>query len=301
MTSFSLLERAELVGPAAASVSATGRRLTRGRLELEFIADPDARTYLGRQYASHPFHVCRVQFHDSDLPGLATLYLQSCSGGLYEDDNLDVRIVACAHSEAHVSTQASTVVHTMPSGCAQQHLRIEAQSRSYLEYLPDPQILFPSSRCSSTMNVCVGDGATALVSDSFLQHDPDGANRAFSAYFSEIKIEDDAGKTLAIDRLKLDGRTLKSQCPGITGSFVAQGTLVVARVDSLPLSMLTELRKIRFGYREAAVGVSILPKAAGLIIRVLAVDGEMLKRIMHAYWCAARLALKGTLPAARRK
>ena len=82
---------------------------------------------------------------------------------------------------------------------------------------------------------------------------------------------------------------------------MAQGTLVVARVDGLPLSMLTELRKIRFGYREAAVGVSILPKAAGLIIRVLAVDGEMLKRIMHAYWCAARFALKGTLPAARRK
>jgi urease accessory protein len=300
MTSSSLLDRAQSVGPAAVAVSKTGR-LTRGRLDLEFTADPDARTYLGRQYAQHPFHVCRVQYHDIDIPGLATLYLQSCSGGLYEDDRLDVRIVACPRSEAHVSTQASTVVHSMPSGCAQQHVRIEAQHRSYLEYLPDPQILFPSSRCSSTMNICVADGATTLVSDSFLQHDPDGANRPFSAYFSEIKVEDDAGKVLAIDRLKLDGWNLKSECPGITGSFAAQGTLVVASVASLPPSMLAELRKIRFDYRDAAVGASMLPKSAGLIIRILAADGEMLKRIMHAYWCAARLALKGTLPAARRK
>jgi urease accessory protein UreH len=77
--------------------------------------------------------------------------------------------------------------------------------------------------------------------------------------------------------------------------------LVIARADSLPPSILSELRKIRFDHREASVGVSTLPKAAGLIIRILAADGETLKRIMHAYWRAARLALKGTLPAARRK
>jgi urease accessory protein len=301
MTLFSPFEKAHLENSSGPAHSGSGRRLECGRLDLEFASSPDGRTYLGRQYATHPFHVCRVQFHDSELPGLATLYIQSSSGGLYEDDHHDVRIVGRDCAEAHVSTQASAIVHSMPSGRAQQHVRIEAQNRAYLEYLPDPQILFPSSRCISTIGVSVADGATALVSDSFLQHDPDGADQVFSGYFSEIKIEDDAGKTLAIDRLRLDGRTLQVRRPGTTGSFAAQGTFIVARVGSLPESMLTALQKIRFDYRDVAIGVSVLPKAAGLIVRILAADGDALRRAMHASWCATRHALKGAPPKARRK
>jgi hypothetical protein len=49
-----------------------------------------------------------------------------------------------------------------------------SDASSYLEYLPDPQIPFPGSRCGATMKVTlVGDGV-AVVSDSFLQHDPAG-------------------------------------------------------------------------------------------------------------------------------
>ena len=164
MMLFSLFERAQLKDQTGATDLGIGRRLIHGRLDLEFASDPEARTYLAHQYANHPFHVCRVQFHDSDLPGLATLYMQSCSGGVYEDDRLDIRIVGRACAEAHISSQSSTVVHSMPSGWAQQHARIEAQNRSYLEYLPDPQILFPNSNCSSTISVCVASDATALVS-----------------------------------------------------------------------------------------------------------------------------------------
>jgi urease accessory protein len=92
-----------------------GRRLVSGRLDLAFAADADRRSYLQRQYASYPFHVCRVYYHDQDPPGLATLYVQSCSGGIYEDDRLDVTLATAQGAEAHVSTQSATVVHSMPS------------------------------------------------------------------------------------------------------------------------------------------------------------------------------------------
>ena len=75
---------------------AVGRRLVSGRLDLAFAADGDGRTYLQRQYASYPFHVCRVHYHDKDHPGLATLYVQSCSGGIYEDDRLDLTLATAA-------------------------------------------------------------------------------------------------------------------------------------------------------------------------------------------------------------
>jgi urease accessory protein len=289
-----------MMEPEIASSARVGRRLVSGRLDLEFVADADVRTYLRRQYASYPFHVCRVQFHDRDIPGLATLYIQSCSGGVYEDDRLDLTLAVREHAEVHVSTQSATVVHSMPTGSAEQRVRIQCEGGSYLEYLPDPQILFPGSSCRSAISVRLCERAIAVVSDSFLQHDPSGRDGMFSAYSTEIIIENTVGEALAIDRLKID-RAFQASRPGILGSFGAQGTLVIACLDRLPREISDELQKIRLDHGEAAIGFTQLPKSAGMLVRILAVDGAVLKRAMHSVWCAARFALKGSLPMERRK
>jgi len=281
--------------------SPSGRRVVSGRLDLTFAADAEGRGFLRRQYASYPFHVCRPQFQDPSLPGLATLYLQSCSGGLYEDDRLDVSIAMEDGAEAHVSTQAATVVHSMPRGHAEQNVCIRLGEGSYLEYLPDPQILFPGSRCRSAIRVAVAADGIALVSDSFLQHDPADRNGTFSAYGSEIVVETADGEVLAIDRLNVDGGAFQAKQPGVSGAFAAQGSLVVAG-RSLPVAGIAdELRTISLDYAEAAIGASQLPKSAGMLVRVLAADGAALKRAMHLAWSAVRVALKGSAPAERRK
>ena len=51
------------------------------RLSLTFSCDGGGRTYLDRQFASYPFHVCRPHYFPHDAPGMATLYLQSSAGG----------------------------------------------------------------------------------------------------------------------------------------------------------------------------------------------------------------------------
>jgi len=293
-------ERA-FIGETPSGGSPSGRRLVSGRLDLAFAVDADGRSFLRRQYASYPFHVCRPQFQDRSHPGLATLYLQSCSGGLYEDDRLDVSIAVGQGAEAHVSTQAATVVHSMPKGHAEQTVCLRSEAGAYLEYLPDPQILFPGSRCRSALRVAVGGDGVALVSDSFLQHDPEGGEGSFSAYSSEMVVETADGQVLAIDRLNVDGGAFQGKQPGVSGAFAAQGTLVVAG-RSLPVAGIAdELRRISLDCAEAAIGASQLPKSAGILVRVLAADGAALKRAMHLAWGAARLALKGSSPAERRK
>jgi urease accessory protein len=292
----------EISGSTATETSsASGRRLVSGRLELAFAIDADLRTYLRRQYAGYPFHVCRVQYQDKECPGLATLYVQSCSGGVYEDDRLDLILSIAEGAEAHVSTQAATIVHGMPAGSAKQGVRIECENGSYLEYLPDAQILFTHSSWRSEIAVRLCGNAIALVSDSFLSHDPTGRNETFSAYFNEIVIEDAAGEALAIDRLKVDGQAFRESRPGISGSFAAQGTMIIAGLDFASSAVADELQKIKLDRDEAVIGSSQLPKSAGILVRVLAKDGSALKRVMHMVWCAVRFSLKGSLPAARRK
>jgi urease accessory protein len=141
----------------------------------------------------------------------------------------------------------------------------------------------------------------ALVSDSFLTHDPAGRDEMFSAYFSEIVVEDETGKSLAIDRLKVNGEAFRDSCPGISGRYKAQGTMIVAGLDFPMSGVAAELHKIRLDRDVAVIGCSLLPNSAGVLVRVLAADGAALKLALHQAWCAARLALKGSVPQERRK
>jgi urease accessory protein len=279
----------------------TSRGLVSGRLELAFAVGGDGRTYVRRQYAGYPFHVCRALYQDPEHPGLATLYVQSCSGGIYENDRLDLTFANGASAEAHVSTQSATVVHSMTSGSAAQRARIECEAGSYLEYLPDAQILFPGSRFRSEVAIRLSGNALAVVADSFLVHDPEGQGGVFSAYFSEIVVENEAGTSLAVDRLRIDGAAFAESCPGLSGCYAAQGTMIVAGFDLPAKTVVAELRRISLDRQIAVLGFSQLPNNAGLLVRVLAADGAALKLALYRAWCAARRALKGSCPQERRK
>ena len=69
------------------------------------------RTVLRRQHVGYPFHVTRAFQLDRMRPDLATLYLQSASGGLYAADRLALDLVVGAGAALNLTTQASTVVH----------------------------------------------------------------------------------------------------------------------------------------------------------------------------------------------
>jgi hypothetical protein len=77
--------------------------------------------------------------------------------------------------------------------------------------------------------------------------------------------------------------------------------LIVAGLDFASRAVAGELQKIKLDRHEAVIGSSQLPKSAGILVRLMAIDGAALKRAMHMIWCATRFSLKGSLPAARRK
>src|SRR4029077_12943714 len=105
--------------------------------------------------------------------------------------------------------------------------------------------------------------AVALVSDSFLTHDPAGGGDMFASYFSEIVVEDKTRKALAIDRLKVDGQAFRDSCPGISGRFAAQGTMIVAGLNISASAVAGEIQKVRLDRDVAMIGGSQLPNSAG--------------------------------------
>src|SRR6185369_1487808 len=77
-------------GPAALAPP----RPQTAQAELEFARDANGATYVHRQRVGYPFHVGRSLKMPGDPPGMPTLYLQSCSGGIFEGDDLRLRISA---------------------------------------------------------------------------------------------------------------------------------------------------------------------------------------------------------------
>jgi urease accessory protein len=272
-----------------------------GRLEVVFQQDPEGRTYLEEQYFTYPFHICRAQYMDKATPDIATLYLQSCSGGIFRDDRLSIKIHGKEHSQVHVTTQASTIVHRMDEGFAEQKTLITGDEGSLVEYLPDCTILFPYAKFRSSVTVTRHHDSDVIISDSFLTHDPNGMAAPFSWFENELVISQPDGQIDAVDRVRVTGEMF---CAGETPDseqYSVQGMFAVIshRTDSQSL-----VRNIRSNIESSDgvyAGVSLLPNDAGCWIRYMAIDGAAAQDFSTTLWITSRKNLTGYSPSLRRK
>jgi urease accessory protein len=68
-------------------------------------------TFLARQSVPYPFHITLSHRLDAARLDIATLSLQSASGGLYRGDRLALSIEARPSACAHVTSQVAIVAH----------------------------------------------------------------------------------------------------------------------------------------------------------------------------------------------
>ena len=256
------------------------------------------RTVLARQHLPYPFHATRPFYLDRARPEIATLYLQSASGGLYRDDCVTLSIVADPHAAVHVTTQACTLVHRTRKHPVVQTTRIEVGEHAFVAVTPDPLVLFPGAaiRCSTEVTLAATGGA--ILTDGLAHHDPEGRCHPFDRYSNAVVVRDAARGILLADRGSASGESMCSPASPL-GPFRAVGTLLVlgqgaARCDVGRLES-------RLGGCGCVAGVSALPNNAGIGGRILAADGGTLARGLEAAFVMAFEALIGVPPARRRK
>lgn len=270
-------------------------------LSLDFKVSGDGKTYINRQFSRYPFHVCRAQYMDEQPQGFATIYLQSSSGGIFESDSLCGEIIAGESAQAHITTQASTIVHSMRGGQAEQSTQIRAERNSYLEYLPDPLILFPEAHLNSKVKIERDQGSVVLFCDGFCRHDPQLSDSPFAQFHSEVLVEDLDGKTLCLDRYSIDGQEFISGVPGIMGKTGIQMTLLfLADVGQIE-PLIDTLRDTLSAASDVYVGASRLPNNCGIVIRMIAEESFAAKRVINLCWVQVRTTLIGHPPSPRRK
>lgn len=255
------------------------------------------RTFVARQRVAYPFHLGRSLHMPGDPVDMPTYYVQSCSGGIFERDRLAWRVELAMGSKLHLSTAASTVVHSMTGGDAQQAVTFDLGAGCVLEYLPDPIILFPGARYRTRLTLRVADSACAIAWDAVIAHDPHDAAQVFDCMDSQLRIVRAQADTLcALDRYRISGAAL----PGVMGSFRCHGSLLaLAPRETIP-GLCETLRMALAQCEDVYAGATSLPHQRGAWVRVLARDASALRIALRAAWRCARGAL-GLNADARRK
>lgn len=267
------------------------------KLSLQFANNIEGKTYLESQYASYPFHICRTQYYDNDPYGMANIYIQSASGGIYENENLSTDVIASAQSHSHVTTQASTIVHSMPNGMAHQNININASDHAYTEYISDPLILFPESNLRSNINVHIDETSTAVIADAFLLHFLNGEDDLFRQFSSSLQIYTEDSELLVKDvYLANPGNFIHNQ-----RKYISMGTISIINRANLDDSLLASLQTLMQTNNDIYGGATLLPNHCGIIMKFLAPDGVALKKAMIESWVMIRESLVNIKPKIRRK
>lgn len=256
-------------------------------------------TVLSRQVVPYPFHITRAFRMHPASQDLATLYLQSASGGLYAADHLTLTVEARTGARAHVTTQAGTVVHRGSPEPSRQETRLTIAADAFLALNPDPLILFPGAHLAVSTAITAEPGARTIVTESIACHDPAGEGRPFDRLDLGLTIRTPEGRALVRERSRIDGTAFAAPDSPM-GPHRAYGTMVV-------LGAPDDARLAGLRLRQAAdavgclTGVSPLPNGAGLGLRLLAPDGGALSAGMDAVFRIVFEVLSGCAPGRRRK
>lgn len=269
----------------------------RGQHALLRFARAGGRTTLLRQHVPYPFHVTRPFYLDTPQRDLATIYLQSASGGIYAADDLSLTLDVAAGAAAHVTTQAATIVHDCRGASARMATQVSVGEDGFLALTPDPLVLFPGADIAFETEVTLHDTARAILVESACLHDPLGRERRFARFHSSLAVHDAHGAVRLSDRGGVDGESLGG--PAVLGPWRAWATLlVVGPAGSLPDASLLE------GYADHAGCLCCAgpaPSKLGLAVRLAGPDGGTLGRCLDGLFLVCTEALLGFVPARRRK
>jgi len=255
------------------------------------------RTALLEQYVPYPFHITRPFHANPARPDLATLYLQSASGGVYAGDDLALSVVVGQGAAAHVTTQSATIVHECRDAAARLTTTATVAADGFLAYLPDPLVLFPDAEVSAVLDITLLMGARAILADSAGLHDPQALGRPFRRFHGAITVRDAVGAVRLSDRGGIDGAALTG--PGVLGGWRAWGLLLVLGPEALlPDAASMEAAAEASG---CYAGASAAPSGLGLAVRLLGPDGGTLGRCIAALAAEAAVSLAGCRLIARGK
>ena len=261
-----------------------------GVCDLSFTAH-HGKTRLTHSFVTHPFHLTAPWYLDPALPGMAVIYLQTPAGGLIQGDRARMRFTFAPQSQGHLTTQAAEKIHSMTANCAVQHISFSLGAGAYVEYCPEPVILFPGARFAQDIEVILEPGASLFLSEVFLSR---GATdeTSFDALATRFQVKEVNEGLLVHDRSLVQPRLHNLAGPGMLGEHHAWGQAFLVGPSISP-AWIREIHDMISAVPNVICGATLLPQARGICVKVVGSHVSAIRRVLHLAWGYVRTHLLG--------
>lgn len=231
---------------------------------------------------------------------MLTVILQTSSGAMHGGDSLHQQFHVQGSAAAHVTTQGASSIHRADPGLTtEEKVTITVEEGGYMEYMPEPRILFPDAALDQTIEIDCAVGGVALVSDAFTIHDPEAKRHYFRRLASTTILRCNGDDPVMADRMDISGLG-----HGRTAGYAAFGSVLLATpgrtdgVEALAEELTADFSTIPGLYGAA----STLPGGnVGIGARLAAHDLRAVTAGIQGVWIATRRMLYSAPPLSRRK
>ena len=265
-----------------------------GSVELT-LSPRDGRTRLVESRTRPPLQVQRALYPDRNVPHLALVMLANPTGGVFQGDHHHIKINVESGGAAHVTTQSSTKVHSMPDGWARQDVHLYVASGGYLEYLPDPVIPFRDSDFEQRTAISVEPGGVLVFWDVLTPgRVAMGESFRYRRFANRLEVKDGEGGTGYRDSFEIvpsRRNPLAQSVPGLPhaghrGNNLG-AMLLIADAPNLR-ELLGDMQRALSTCGDVSAGVTRLPNRAGLGIRVLGAETAAVQAALKHCWGVIR-------------
>ncbi|WP_208322928.1 urease accessory protein UreD [Mumia sp. ZJ1417] len=274
-----------------------------GVLQLEFGRTGNG-TELVQHYQKSPLQIMRPLYYDLARPDMPYTYLMSTGAGILQGDRLRTDLTFGAGTSAYVTTSAYTKVLRMEHDYAVAQTNISVAEDAYLEYLPDPVIAFGGARLYQRTSVTLAPSGTLVLGETLISGRLARDERhQYTAIASDLEVRRPDGAMVALDRVRL------TPSDGVTGGLAVLddhdvlSTLYVF-TPGASVGEVNDLLHAALRPSSAAglvLGVSALPADAGVWVRLLGDDTQVVLHAITLAWRALRCLLTGIDAPAIRK
>jgi urease accessory protein len=240
---------------------------------------------------------------DAAAAGMAFVYMQNPTGGVFAGDHLIASVIAEAGARVHLTTQSATKLYRTEDGPACQELRFVLGVGAYVEHVPDPLIPHAGSRFTQNMSVELAPDALFVAAETIA---PGRRARGERFAYDLLELRTSVrcgGRELCAERLRLEPHRAPPNRPGVLGDADYLVSLIALAPDRDVAALASAIGDAVAGHAHTGVrgAAGELPNGAGALARILAPDAVAANHALRSAWAAARLALIGLPLPERRK
>ena len=205
-----------------------------------------------RRNQLHESGSLRVRFPSPEDEGLSAV-LVNTAGGIAGGDRFDIDIASQEGARLTVTTAAAEKIYRTDGPAAELHIRLKAEGRSHLSWLPQETILFNRARVHRRLDIDLSDDASLLLCEIVVFGRLAMGERMQQGEFSDRWRLSRGGRLVFAENIHLDGEIgAKLAKPAVASGGAAIGTALVVPGDE---ALVERIRELSHGFI-GEVGIS---------------------------------------------